>query len=98
MYKSRRNKIERDLKYKNHLERLFKIAGGYPPAVMYIDEIYIKGQGYLTNPKPYYKRFYRGQKSKKFKKISHRKVRRRKNEAYNGWLGHKLYDFWWEMY
>ena len=94
--KKRRSKRERDLKHKEHLKRLEKISRGYPSPVYYTDEIYVRGCGYIKNPKPYYKRLYRGKRSKYLKKQSHKKIRRYKGELHNGWQCHKLYDFWWE--
>lgn len=94
--KKRRNKRERDLKYKEHLKRLEKISRGYPSPVYYTDEIYVRGCGYIKNPKPYYKRLYRGKRSKYLKKQSHKKIRRYNGELNNGWQCHKLYDFWWK--
>lgn len=96
--KKRRNKIERDLKHKNHLKYLAENTSYYPQPAYYVDEIYIKGHGYMKNPKPYYKRLYRGKCSKYHKKQSNRRIRRYKGELHNGWSCHKLYDFWWEMY
>lgn len=92
----RRNKRERDLKHKEHLKRLEKISRGYPSPVYHTDEIYVRGYGYIENPKPYYKRLYRGKRSKYLKKQSHKKIRRYNGELHNGWQCHKLYDFWWE--
>ena len=95
----RRNKRERDLKHKEHLKRLCGIAGyGHPFSVLYMDEVYIRGQGYIENPKPYYKKLYRGKRSKYLKKQSHKKIRRYKGELHNGWQCHKVYDFWYELY
>lgn len=99
----RRNKRERDQKHKNHLKFLAENVSGYPSPVIYTDEIWIKGQGYMENPKPYYKRFYRGRgrhsNSNYHKKMSNRKIRRYKGElSSKGNLGHKLYDFWWKLY
>ena len=56
----RRNKRERDQRHKNHLKFLAENTSGYLSPVIYTDEIWIKGQGYVENPKPYYKRLYRG--------------------------------------
>ena len=92
----RRNKRERDFKYKEHLKQLENISRGYPSPVYYNNEIYIRGCGYIENPKPYYKRLYRGKRSKYLKKQSHKKIRKYKGELHNGWQCHKLYDFWWE--
>ena len=94
--KKRRNKRERDLKYKNHLKYLAENTSGYPSPVMYTDEIWVKGYGYIKNPKPYYKRLYRGKRSKYLKRQSSKKIRRYKGELHNGWYCHRLYDFWWE--
>ena len=80
----RRNKRERDQKHKNHLKFLAGNISGYPSPVIYTDEIWIKGQGYIENPKPYYKRLYRGRgrrsNSNYHKKMSNRKIRRYKGE------------------
>ena len=94
--KKRINKRERDLKNKEHLKRLNKISKCYPSPVYYIDKIYVRGYGYIENPKPYYKRLYRGKRSKYLKKQSNRKIRRYKGKLHNGWQCHKLYDFWWK--
>ena len=80
----RRNKRERDLKHKEYLKRLEKISRGYPSPVYYTDEIYVMGCGYVENPKPYYKRLYRGKRSKYLKKQSHKKIRRYKGGLHNG--------------
>lgn len=98
----RRNKRERDQKHKNHLKFLAENVTGYPSPVIYTDEIWIKGHGYVGNPKPYYKRLYRGRgrhsNSNYHKKNSNRKIRRYTGELpKKGNLSHKLYDFWWEL-
>lgn len=98
----RRNKRERDQKYKNHLKYLAKNVSGYPLPVMYADKIWIKGQGYIKNQKPYYKRCYRGRgkhsASHYHKKMSNKKIRRYEGElTRKGNIGYKLYDFWWKI-
>lgn len=98
----RRNKRERDQKYKNHLKFLAENVPGYPSPVMYKGSIWVKGHGYVDNPKPYYKRLYRGRGkhsgSNYHKKMSNRKIRRYRRELHKkGNLGHRLYDFWWEL-
>lgn len=98
----RRNKRERDQKHKNHLKFLAENVTGCPSPVIYTDEIWIKGQGYVENAKPYYKRLYRGRgkhsNSNYHKKMSNRKIRRYKGElSKKGNLSHRLYDFWWEL-
>ena len=94
--KKRRNKRERDKKYKNHLKQLSKSSSKFPSGAVYLDEIWIRGKGYVENSKPYYKRLYRGQRSKYLKKQSHKAIRRYKGELHNGNMCHKLYDFWWK--
>ena len=99
-----RNKRARDHKYNDHLKLLYEVSRcRHPAPVIYTDEVFIKGQGYVNNPKPYYKRRYRGHgknsSSRYHKKMSNRKIRRYKGELHNkGFSCHKLYDFWWEMY
>ena len=95
--KKRKNKRERDLKHKNHLKYLAKNDSRKRPSpVVYTDEVWIKGQGYLKNPKPYYKRLYRGQRSKWLKRQSNKKTRRYKGGISNGRNCFRIYDFWWE--
>lgn len=98
--KKRINKRERYLKHQNHLEYLHKTLGNwYPSPVRYMDEICIRGVGYVENSKPYYKRLYRGKRSKYLKRQSNKAIRRYKGELNNGYQHvHKLYDFWWELY
>lgn len=87
---------KREIKYKQHLKRLAEINTGYPAPVYYKDEIWERGKGIVKNPKPYYKRVYRGQRSKFFKKLSNKRVRRYKEAINNGNNYRKIYDFWWE--
>lgn len=96
--RKKRNKRERYLKYKHHLKHLYNINTGYPPPVIYTDEVWICRQGWVDNPKPYYKRLYRSKMSKFHKKLSNRKIRRYKGKLPNGFGCHKLYDYWYEMY
>ena len=98
----RRNKRERNQKHRNHLKFFAENVTGYPSPVIYTDKIWIKGQGYVENSKPYYKRLYRGRgrrsNSNYHKKMSNRKIRRYTGELpKKGNLSHKLYDFWWEL-
>lgn len=94
--RKRRNKIERDLKHKNHLKYIAENTSGYPSGAYYVDEIWIKGYGYVKNQKPYYKRLYRGRRSKYLKRLSNKKIRRYNGELHKGYHCHKLFDFWWE--
>lgn len=94
----RRNKRERYVRHQKHLKHLAENTSGYPSPAYHVDEIWIREYGYIENPKPYYKRIYRGQRSKYIKKLSNRKIRRYKGELSKGYMCHKLYDFWNEMY
>ena len=96
----RRNRRERDQKHKNHLKFLAENIPGYPSSVMYTDEVWIRGQGYVENPKPYYKRCYRGNhkgnRYSSYKKYANRCVRRYKREIHNkGNQYRKIFDYWW---
>lgn len=97
----KRNKRERDLKHKNHLKFLAENVSGSP--VIYMDYIWIKGQGYVENPKPYYKRLYRGSnhrgtnRYKYYKKYANRCVRRYKGEIHKGSMFKKVFDYAWSV-
>lgn len=93
----RRNKRERDQKYKKHLKDLSKNVHHYPLPTIYIDKKYVKGEGWVENPKPYYKRCYRdnhkGGRYKYFKKSSNRCVRRYNREIlFKGNQYRKIFD------
>lgn len=91
--KKRRNKRERELKYKRKLIKLSNLPY-YPCGSYYHDEIFVKGVGYIENPKPYYIRYYKGKGYTRLKKISNRKVRRDSRNLYHGNQYRKLYDLW----
>lgn len=98
----RRDKKECDQKYKSHLKFLSENVQYYPSPVIYIDEIYVKGEGWVDNPKPYYKRCYRdnhkGGRYKYYKKYSNRCVRRYKGEIHNkGNQYRKIFDYWYTV-
>lgn len=97
----RRNKKERDQRYKNHLKYLAENISVYPSPAIYTDEVWVNGRGYVQNLKPYYKRLYRGRgkgMSYYHKKMSNKKIRRYKGELpKKGNMSHRLYDFWWEL-
>ena len=94
--KRKRNKRERYIAYQNRLKRLAGITR-YPSCIIFKEEKWIGGQGYVTLSKPYYKKFSRRKCSKYLKKQSHRKIRRYKGDLSNGWFCHKLFDYWWEL-
>lgn len=95
--KKRINKRDRYLKHLDHLKYLEKVSCGYPKPVTYENEVWIKGVGYIKNPKTYYKRWYRGKRSGYLKRQSNKAIRRYKGELHKGYQHiHKIYDFWWE--
>lgn len=93
----RRNKGERDQKYKNRLKFLAENIQGHPTPVIYTDEIWIGRKGYVENPKSYYKRLYRGNHKYNrytfYKKHANRCVRRCKGEIHSGSMYKKIFDY-----
>lgn len=95
----RRNKRERDQKYKNYLKFLAENVQHYSSPVIYTNKNFIHGQGYVENPKSYYKRYYREKRAKYIKRMSNKAIRRYKgNIPKKGNWCHKLYDFYYELY
>lgn len=96
----RKNKRERDQLYKQHLKWLAEHVDYYPVPVTYEDEIWVKGYGYIENPKPYYKRWYRDNhrcgRFKYYKKYSNRVVRRYTDVIRNGQY-RKYFDYWYTV-
>ena len=85
--KKKLSKRDRRNKYKNHLKFLNNNLNHYLSPSIVLDK----------NDVSYYKRLYRGQRSKYLKKISHKKVRKYKGElSQKGNSSNKLFDFWWE--
>ena len=93
--KVRINRYEKRLKYQSDLKRVHEISRGYPQSVMYKAFVRV-GQTYEENPKPYYKRLYRGQRSSYIKRRVSKKVRGYNGELHNGNMYRRVYDFWWE--
>lgn len=82
--KKKRNKRERGLKYKKHLKNLAEITCRYYPC----PAIYSNS---------YYKRLYRGKRSKYLKRQSNKKIRKYKRCLSDGNMYRKVFDFWWEL-
>ena len=90
----RHNKRERTRRYRNKLKRLSKYFYG----VYYRDKKYIRNQGFVDVKKPYYKRTYWGEHTKKYyKNYSNRVVRRYNKGLSNGNNYRKLFDYAWEI-
>ena len=98
--KKRRNKRERDLKYKNHVKYLAKNYPYYPPPAIPVDE---DGCWNFDDPigTVYYRRTYKGNHKRNkytyYKKYSNRKVRRYKGEIHRGGSYKKVFDYWWTV-
>lgn len=92
--KKKRNKRERDLKYKSYIKRMYKINPYFP--VCYRDKLLVHDDyklEFINNPNPYYERIYWGRRHKRLKRQSNRKIRRYKGELHNGRYYCRLYDF-----
>lgn len=99
--RKRKNKRERDQLHKQHLKWLAENSQDYPCPVTYEDKIWVRGYGYVENPKSYYKRWYRGRhkdnRYKYYKKYANRAVRRYNDEIHNGCCYKKIFDYWWAV-
>lgn len=95
-------KRERDWKHRNHAKKLARITEhGWPPAYYLETKDWFIRDGYIEiieYKKPYYKRIYRGQRSKWIKNQCNRSVRRYKGKIPNGGSYKKIAEYWWEMY
>jgi len=98
--KKKLSKRDRRNKYKNHLKFLNNNLNHYLSPSIALDknrEWVNLFQNDEIKDVSYYKRLYRGQRSKYLKKISHKKVRKYKGElSQKGNSSNKLFDFWWE--
>lgn len=96
----RRNKRNRDSKYKNHIKFLSQTIQYYPSPAMPVNKY---GNWNFEDPvgTVYYHRIYKGNhkrnRYKFYKKYSNRIVRRYKGEISNGCAYKKIYDFWYEV-
>lgn len=98
--RKRRNKKERDLKHKRHLERLWDAKKNvwFPP-VLYVDCVW-ENHEMKDRDKPYYKRLtpnHGGKYQRFYKKVSNKKVRRYKGEISKGSNYKKVFDYWWTI-
>ena len=94
--KKTRERRKRDKEHKEHLKDLSKL-GGYPTPTYPVDE----NHKYTNDEEKvaFYKRLWRGKRSKYYKKKSNEMVRRHKDEeTYSGGLYRKLYEFWWSLW
>lgn len=93
----RRDKRNRDLKYKNHIKFLAQSIPYYPLPAIPVDKNRIWN---FDDPvgTSYYKRIYRGNRSHNrynfYKKYANKIVRRYKGEIHNGCAYKKCFDYW----
>jgi hypothetical protein len=79
-------------KQKNHLKSLYKNASGYPCGAYPVDS-----NGRFDDENTvYYKRTYRGRRSKSIKKDCHRKFRRTNIISRSKGILKRTTEFWWE--
>lgn len=92
------NHYDRDIKYKSRIKLLArnKLHTWYAPAYPVDENGDYHGD---VNTATYFKREYRGSRSKYLKRQSNKKLRRYKGEVFMRGGGYrKVFDFWWEMY
>ena len=98
--KTRKNKVERDIKYKMHLKQLYKARGGrFFSPVKYIDCIWRNGKIYYKKI-PYYIRStpgHGGPERRYWKKVSNRSIRRYKLGISKGGNYRKIFDYQWML-
>lgn len=91
---------KRSSEHKKRMKKLSKVSS-YTSGAYYVDEILVKGVGYVKNPKPYYKRYYRanhrGSRYSYYKKHANRQVRRYKDSILRGGAYKKCFDYWWTV-
>ena len=95
----RRNKRERDTKYKKRLKFIIDNSSQYPCGAMCAYQTWTR-EGYVFLKTPYYKRVYRSCHSgysKKLKAYSNRCIRRYNGEISKGGSYKKLFDYWREL-
>lgn len=88
------HKYFRNKKYKKRLKHLYDSLH-YPSSVEKVTGHYIRGGKFIPAKKAWYRRLYRGQRSKYLKRLSNRAVRRYKGNLQHGDY-RRVFDFWWE--
>ena len=90
----------RSSEHKRRMKKLSKVSM-YPSGAYYVDEIWVEDKGYIENPKPYYKRYYRGNhKGSRFsfyKKHSNRQIRNYEGRIPKGGSYKKCFDYWYTV-
>ena len=94
---------EKKEKYKDYMRKLYGYDRGYP-APVYIQG---DGRGYIWDSdfdfrhlpaNTFYQRTYKGGSYTKYKRTSHKAVRRYQGPISNGNAYRKIYDLWWETF
>ena len=94
--KKMRERRKREREYKRHLKQLNSETNKYIPSVFSCDENreYTKDNDKVT----FFKRIWRGKRSKYAKQKCNEKVRKEDDELYQGGLYKKISDFWWDLW
>ena len=91
---------KRSCEHKKRMKKLSQHSSFFSGAC-YLDEVWITGIGYVKNPKPYYKRFYRGNhrgsRFSYYKKYANRQVRKYQDPILTGGAYKKCFDYWWTV-
>lgn len=97
-YVSRRlNRYDLKKKTRMRSERLADLTSGFSPSGAFPVD---KFGRYTSNKEEieYYKRYWRGSRSKYLKRQSNKKLRRYKHEVPSRGGYRKVFDFWWELW
>ena len=84
------NRRRQNKNYKKHLKFLSDTIGGYNCSAYYYDYSWKD-----KTRKPYYKRLYRGKRSKYIKKDCNRRIRRNKEVLLQRGMKNRYTEFWW---
>ena len=91
---------KRSFENRRRLKKLAEVSS-YPSGAYYAEGKWIRDVGYVVNPKPYYKRYYRGNhKGSRFsyyKKHSNRQIRNYKEGIPKGGSYKKCFDYWYTV-
>lgn len=97
----RQKRFQQKKRYKEHLKSLYHSARYYPWGVRYCDEVYVKGEGYVPLPKPYYQRCYRSNHAEGYsgwyKRYANKVVRRYPGYIAKGGGYKKIFDYWYTI-
>lgn len=90
------NGYKRKIKYKNKMKHLAKITSNDWLAPVY--PVGDDGEWSTVDDAVYFRRDWRGSRSKIFKKVSNKKLRNYKGDIPKNGGYRKVFDLWWEIY